>query len=291
LAGHHAWDIDGLWTTLNGIGANHAAKAALDLAIHDAQAKALGISCAALLGGKLRPLPVSWRLSLSSRENMLRDAHEMRERYGFRAFKVKGSADWRHDMVLVRELRRAFGDETGISIDFNQCLSAQELLKALPHLEDAGVELIEEPLPARDGAGKQLCAQRSSIPISGDDSCFTPDDVLHELRLGAVREVVLKIARSGYRPARDIVALARAFHVPLHCGTQGDMHIGTCSAAHFACTYAAEHKHEFSAFLDAADHLGDREPVVRDGCLVLPDGSGIGVAIDEVKLQKYRIDR
>lgn len=291
LTGLDAWDVEGLWKVLGGFGSNHAAKAALDLALHDAQAKALGIECAALLGGVLRPLPVSWRLSMAPHEQMLRDAHAMRERHGFRAFKVKGSTRWQDDVDFMRKLRKAFGDEISISVDFNQCLDARSLLKALPHLEELGVGPIEEPLPARDAHGKQLCAQKTSIPISGDDSCFTPEDVLHELKLGAIGEVVLKVARSGYRPARDIAALCRAFYVPMHCGTQADMHIGTCAAAHFACTFTALHEHEFSTFLDAADHLGDRAPVVRDGHLVLPPGPGIGVAVDEAKLDKYRIDR
>ena len=47
---------------------------------------------------------------------------------------------------------------------------------------------------------------------------------------------------------------------PVHNGTQADMHIGTASAAHFACTYSAVHAHEISSFLDASGHVAREDP-------------------------------
>jgi L-alanine-DL-glutamate epimerase-like enolase superfamily enzyme len=64
-----------------------------------------------------------------------------------------------------------------------------------------------------------------------------------------------------------------------------------CAAAHFACTYVAKQAHEMSSFLDAADHVADRDLVVEDGLLRLPDGPGIGLCLDPKKLARYRIDK
>lgn len=291
LIGIDAFDLEAIWNILGSFGGNQVAKAAIDMAVHDAQAKSLGISCVRLLGAIPRPLPVSWRLRMAPETDMLRDADEMMGKYGFRALKVKGSHEYLNDIAFLRKLRRLCGDTVSISIDFNQSLTAHMLLQALPALEEVDIALIEEPLSARDAAGKSLCAGRTSIPISGDDSCFSPDDVLHELKLGAIRAVVLKVARNGYRQARDIVALCRGFHLPLHSGSQGDMHITACAAAQFACSYPSEHEHEFSTFLDACDHICDRDLVIREGCLTLPDGPGIGLSVDEAKLAIYRVDR
>lgn len=291
LLGLDAFDLTGIWNILNGVAGNLAAKAAIDLAVHDAQARQLGVSCAALLGAIPRPLPVNWRLIIASPEEMLRDAERMIGKYGFRALKVKGGPDIQQSISLLKSLRHQFGEGVAIYVDWNQSLNAQDLLVTLPILEELNICLIEEPLPARDSAGKLLCASRTAIPISGDDSCLTPADVLHELKLGAIRAVVLKIARNGYHQARDIVALCRAFHVPLHSGSQGDMHIMACAAAHFACTYSASHEHEFSTFLDAGDHICEQELHISDGLLHLPAGPGIGLTVDEGKLAAYRVDR
>lgn len=291
LLGIDAFDLDAIWKILEGYAGNQVSKAAIDMAVHDAQARTLGVSCARLFGAVPRPLPVNWRLCMASEAEMLRDAEEMMDKYGFRALKVKGSHQWQADIVFLRKLRSLCGDAVAISIDFNQSLTAHALLEALPALEELDIDLIEEPLPARDEAGRRLCAGRTRIPISGDDSCFSPDDVLHELRLGAIRAVVLKIARNGYRQARDIVALCRGFHIPLHSGTQADMHITACAAAHFACSYPAVHEHEFSTFLDARDHICNQDPAISKGYFIMPDGPGIGLTIDEAKLSAYRIDR
>jgi L-Ala-D/L-Glu epimerase len=46
-----------------------------------------------------------------------------------------------------------------------------------------------------------------------------------------------------------------------------------------------------SSFLDAADHVADRDLVVEHGLLRLPDGPGIGLCLDPKKLARYRIDK
>lgn len=291
LIGSNVCDTQTRARAFDAIAGNPAAKAAIDMACHDALGKVFGVSCAQLLGGVVRPVPVNWRLRLAAEKEMLAEAEEMMDKHGFRALKVKGGVDRAKDARFLKRLRKMVGPEVEIAVDFNQGYSSQQLLMALPELEEAGVDLIEEPIPARDGAGKLMCAQATTIPISGDDSCFTPADVLHELTLGAIRSVVLKVARNGYCQARDIVALARAFHTPVHNGSQGDMHVGSAAAAQFACTYHAEHAHEVSSFLDAADHVADRDLEVKNGMLILPPGPGIGLALDAKKLKRYRIDR
>ncbi|MCC6531553.1 MAG: enolase [Burkholderiales bacterium] len=291
VEGLNAFDIDALWQVFDAIAWNPTVKAGIDMALHDAQAKALGISCAQLMGGSLRPLPVNWRLSLADEHGMLAEAESQMARYGFRAFKVKCGVDRRKDVRILRALRKLVGAEVEISIDCNQGYSAQDLIEAAPHFEELGIALVEEPVPARDAAGKRFAAERMRVPISGDDSCMTPDDVLDQLKLGAIRAVVIKCARTGYTQSRRILELARAFYTPAHNGTQADMHIGTASGGHFACTYCALHAHEISTFLDAQDRVCEQDIAIRDGLLHLPEGPGIGLTLDAAKLARYRVDR
>ena len=290
LAGINAFDMAGVWSALDAIAWNPTAKAAIDMALHDAQARTLGVSCAQLLGGTVKPLPVNWRLRLGSKKEILADAERMMKKYGFRALKVKCGIDREKDIDVLRALRKLVGDEVELTIDCNQGYSVQDLLEAAPYIEELGIALVEEPVPARDGAGKRFAAKRMRVPISGDDSCMTPDDVLHELQLGAIRSVVIKCARTGYTRSRQILALAMAHHAAAHNGTQADMQIGTAAAGHFACTYPAAHAHEFSSFLDAKDHVADRGLAIKDGKLILPEGPGIGLTLDAKKLKRYRLD-
>lgn len=290
LKGIDAFDGTAVWAILDAIAWNPSAKSAIDMALHDARAKALGISCAQLLGGTAKALPVNRRLMLGSKKEMLAEAEQVMKRYGFKAWKVKCGMDRKRDIDLLRALRKLVGEDHEITIDCNQGYSAQVLLEQAPYFEELGIALIEEPIPARDGAGKRFCAERMRVPISGDDSCMTPDDVLHELRLGGIRALVIKCARTGYTQSQQVLALAKSHYIPAHNGTQADMQIGCVAAAHFACTYATPHAHEFSSFIDARDHVADQDLVIKDGRLMLPEGPGIGLALDPRKLKKYRLD-
>jgi len=290
LVGLDAFDVAGLWQRLEAIAWNPAAKAAIDMALHDAQAKSCGLTCAQLLGGTLKPLTVNWRLSMASTADMVKEAERMMSEYGFRAFKVKCGVDRATDREVLTALRKLAGPEVEIAIDCNQGYSSQDLLEMTPFFEEVGIALIEEPIEARDGAGKRWCAERTRIPISGDDSCMNPDDVRDQLQLGAIRSVVIKCARTGYTQSRQILALARSFYTPVHNGTQADMHIGTASAAHFCSTYHAVHAHEISSFLDAAGHVAREELKIENGKLILPEGPGIGLTLDPEKVKRYRLD-
>ncbi len=291
LAGVGAFDIGRVWSIFDTVAWNPTAKAALDMALYDAQAKSMGVSCAQLLGGTLKALAVNWRLRLGSIKETLDEAALMTERHGFRAFKVKCGVDTARDIELLRALRKQVGDEVEITVDMNQGYSVQQMLETAPALADLDIALIEEPVSARDNRGKLFAAQRMRVPISGDDSCFSLDDVRDQLELGAIRALVIKCARTGYTMSRDILGLARAFHCPTHNGTQADMQIGSAASAHFACSYEAVHAHEFSTFLDAADHVAEQELEIRDGKLELPSGPGIGLTLDAEKLRRYRIDK
>ena len=290
LKGVDAFDVAGVWAVFDQYAGNPAAKSAIDMAVFDAQAKHLGIRCAELLGGTPKALPVNRRLMLGSNKDMLAEAERMIRQYGFKAWKVKCGIDKKRDIALLRALRKLVGDDHEITIDCNQGYSSQDLLETAPYFEEVNVALIEEPIPARDGAGKRFCAERTRVPISGDDSCMTPDDVLHELKLGGIRALVIKCARTGYTQSRQILALAKSFYTPAHNGTQADMQIGCVAAAHFASTYATPHAHEFSSFIDAKDHVVNEDPVIKNGLLLLPPGPGIGLTLDPRKMKNYRID-
>ena len=290
LKGVNVFDLTGVWSVFDQYAGNPAAKSAIDMAIFDAQAKHLEISCAQLLGGTPKALPVNRRLMLGSNKAMLAEAEQMIKRYGFKAWKVKCGIDKKRDIALLRALRKLVGDDHEITIDCNQGYSSQDLLEPAPFFEAVNVALIEEPIPARDGAGKRFCAERTRVPISGDDSCMTPDDVLHELKLGAIRAVVIKCARTGYTRSRQVLALAQSFYTPAHNGTQADMQIGCVAAAHFASTYTTPHAHEFSSFIDAKDHVANEDPVIKNGNLLLPVGPGIGMTLNPRKIKRYRID-
>ena len=111
LTGLNAFDLTAVWAVFDQYAGNPAAKSAIDMAIFDAQAKHLGITCAELLGGMPKALPVNRRLMLGSNKEMLAEAERMIKRYGFKAWKVKCGIDKKRDIQLLRALRKLVGDD------------------------------------------------------------------------------------------------------------------------------------------------------------------------------------
>lgn len=126
-----------------------------------------------------------------------------------------------------------------------------------------------------------------------DESCTTPEAVAAEIRHGACRFMSIKTARTGFTLSRRIIALCEQDGVATVIGSQGDTDFGVLAGAHFGAAHrgTAAWPGELSFFLDMQDGLLEEPLAIRDGVLVLSDRPGLGIAIDERRLARYRIDQ
>jgi L-Ala-D/L-Glu epimerase len=115
-------------------------------------------------------------------------------------------------------------------------------------------------------------AAEAPVPILGDESCRTLDEVAREIADGAVHLVSIKVARTGYRVSRDIIALARAARVRPMSGSQGDSGIGVVADWHFCAAFRGTQQRpaELSFMLNFADDLLEEPLIVTAGSLALP---------------------
>src|SRR4051812_31510292 len=115
-------DMDGL------LGGASQAKGAIDCAMHDLMARALGVPLHDLLGGSRRDrIPVLRILALKSPEAMADIAADLFAQ-GYRYFKIKVEGDLELDVARVREIRRRLGDEAHLTIDANQSYNAKDAI-------------------------------------------------------------------------------------------------------------------------------------------------------------------
>jgi L-alanine-DL-glutamate epimerase-like enolase superfamily enzyme len=147
-----------------------AARNALDCALWDLEAKASG-SRAAIIAGlpMLRALETAYTLSLGSPEEMAAAAAAAADRP---LLKVKlGGAG---DPARIRAVRAA-APRARLIVDANEAWSAETLAENLEAAIAAGVELIEQPLPAGNDA--LLAAVPHAIPICADESVHVAADI------------------------------------------------------------------------------------------------------------------
>ncbi|MFM8913282.1 MAG: dipeptide epimerase, partial [Flammeovirgaceae bacterium] len=157
--------------------ANPAARAALDIALYDAFTKFLNVPLVKYLGQKIQSMPTSNTIGIKNVEETLKEAQEYGER-GFKVLKVKLGIDLQEDIERIVKLREKFGKKFVIRIDANQGYDAAKTIEFYNKTKHLDVELIEQPLPAKEVyAMRQLPAEIRKI-IAADESLLSPKNAL-----------------------------------------------------------------------------------------------------------------
>lgn len=273
---------------------NPTAKAAIDIALWDVIGQAVGQPVHSLLGGYAASVRVSHMLGLGPPPEMVDEAARIRDAYGITAFKVKvGRTPVAVDVEAVRALRASLGDGVEIYLDANRGWRGDDALRALAALTDAGVAMVEEPGPADDILTRRRTVERSPMPIVGDESCTRLADVARMLLDRSCDMISIKTSRTGFTDSAKIVGLCEGLGAGVVLGNQIDGAVATLAGVSFAAAHraVAERPAELSAFVDIADDLLVEPPVIVDGRMAPPQQPGLGIAIDDDKVDRYRVDR
>ncbi len=244
----------------------HAARAAVDGALHDLQGKLVDKPVYRLLGVRRIGPPTSWTVWLGDPDDMARRAEKAVAR-GFRRLKLKLGGRDGLDVERVRAVRAV--TDLPLQCDVNEYWTFDEALEYLPQLE---LEYCEQPLPAGDDRGPEL-KRRSPIPIYVDEDCHTLGDVAACAE--RAHGVNIKLAKSGgIREAVRIVHAARALGLGVMLGCMVESGLGIAAGAHVA------------SLMDHVDLDGNlllaRDPwpgvAFERGIQVPSDRAGLGVA-------------
>lgn len=272
-----------------------AVRCALDTAACDALAKAAGVSVASLLagGGASRWVTVNAVVASPSTAEAQRAAAAAREE-GFRCVKLKvGLASaiggLEEERERVAAVRAALGPDVALRLDANGVWTVEEAVYTIRALEEYGLELVEQPVAPEDPEGMRRVAAAVRTPIAADESVAGVEAARRLLEMGAARVFVVKpMVVGGLRPARRIVELAGRAGAAAIVTTTLDAGVGTAAALHLAATLPP-HGPACGLATGAllASDLIARPLEVRSGRMALPEGPGLGVALDEGELQHY----
>jgi len=122
LIGRDIFDIEAITEMFDSRLANNpAARAVLDIALHDAMGKALGMPIHKLIGGCCQPvIPLEWSVSLADDVNvMIAEARRAVDEFGIRVvcLKAAGKGGWRRDISNFEAVRKSLGDDIVLGVD------------------------------------------------------------------------------------------------------------------------------------------------------------------------------
>lgn len=224
-------DVELMDTIVEG---NPAAKAAVDMALHDVLGKTVGKPLFMLIGGYRTEVITDITLGIKSAKEMAGDAAKAVGK-GFRALKVKLGTDPAEDVERVRAIREAAGDEVQMRVDANQGWTVKQAIDALNKIEKFKIQFAEQPVSAEDVKGLREVRRNSPVPIMADESVHSPRDALRLIRAEAVDLINIKLMKcGGILNGRKIAEVAEAADVPCMIGCMSESEIGIAAAAHLA---------------------------------------------------------
>jgi muconate cycloisomerase len=295
LIGHDGNGVNGAIQLIDRlVKGNRIAKAAVEIALWDAVGKRLGVPVSQLFGGAVHArLPVAWTLASGNSDTDIAEAQEMLATRRHNIFKLKiGKRAVRDDIAHVARIKAALGDAASVRVDVNTAWSLQDARWGLRGLQDAGCELVEQPLPARQRKAMAELSAGYEIAVMADESLNGPEDALEVANAKAADVFAVKVAQSGgLKRASEVVAIAKAAGLGLYGGTMLETGLGTAAALNLFATVETLHwGTEFFGPLLLTEDILTTPITYRDFGVEIPQGPGIGATLDPDKIAFFRRD-
>ena len=319
LLGADPMHPEALWQKLYGgskmtgrRGAVICAIGALDMAIWDLKAKALGKPVCELLGGSTKN-PVTPYASLlpvgdtvaEQRESLIAKSIRVRE-LGFKAAKLEVciNGPYSHNglqasddegVAIVAACREAVGPDFTLMVDVAYAWpSAEHALRVLEKLAPYNLFFLETPIDIDDIEGHAILAERSPIPIAAGEWQNTHWEFVELADRGKLAVLQPDVGRvGGFTEAMKVCRLAeiRNRQIVPHCWKSA---IGIAASAHVAastsiCPYIEFLPAELSES-PLRRELTTPEFTLRDGLLELSDRPGLGIELNREAIQHFSVD-
>ena len=301
VIGEGPFDVERIHQKMDaGVPRNLIAKCGIDLALWDVLGKAVGQPAFTLLGGVFDPrILCTYTLSIDSPEKMAEQA-SFRRTQGYKTLVVKIGREPETDIERLRLVREAVGDEVNLRLDANEAYWPDQAIGIIRRMEKYRPEFVEEPVKRWDLDGMAKVARAVGTPVSSDESNTSLDSVMKIIEKRAAGIINIKISKNGglYR-SKKIAALAEAAGIPCIVGGANTYEVGRQACRHFAvstaqaqmgmgsegCAPASQSKID-----DVTKNVMTYDDVTRGkGYVGVLPGPGLGVELDEEKVQKYTV--
>ncbi|NKC29903.1 mandelate racemase/muconate lactonizing enzyme family protein [Falsiroseomonas selenitidurans] len=274
---------------------------ALDIALWDIAGQALGLPVHRLLGGPLRTEVQAYATGFYRRERRdhlryLTEEAEARVDEGFGILKLKTGWGLAEDIALTRDFRHAIGPKIGLLVDCNHAYDAPTAIAFGRAVADCDIGWFEEPVPPEDLDGYLEVKRGQPIPVAGGEASFTRWGFAEMITRRTVHILQPDVAAcGGISELKKIADMAAAF------GMRVNPHVWGTGVA------LAASLHLLAVIPDNPPGLFPNPPLleldrsphpVRDallqvpigftgGVVRVPDGPGLGIAVDRAALARF----
>lgn len=268
-----------------------AAKAGLDIALHDLVARAYELPLWALLGGRSKAhLQISRVVSMKTPAEMARDAAQhVADGFATVKLKVGDGNNPAIDVARVAAVRETIGPDMLIKIDVNQGWKTPGIaIPAIRAVLKSRPEYIEQPIAQWDLEGLAEVRRQTGATIMADEALHGVREMQRIVALRAADLVNIKLMKTGgLVNALRVNAIAEAAGIGAQVGTMVESSIASAAGLHLAMSLANVKTVEMGGPLMITDEVGDLRRCYERDTITLPDKPGLGVEIVEAAVKRF----
>jgi len=276
-------DANQILSLMKPVRGHRMAKAAIETACWDLEAKKTGLPLWKHLGGIRTEISCGVSIGIQNTPAALLKKIETELAAGYQRIKIKIKPGW--DVKIVEQVRRHFPD-IRLMADANSSytLADVDLFKALDQFD---LMMIEQPLAHNDIFDHAELQKQIATPICLDESIHSSDDARHAIALGAARIVNLKLGRvGGHAQAKKVEGVCRENNMAVWCG--GMLESGIGRAHNIAMStlegFTLPGDVSASARYWKEDIVDPPITVTKQGTIIPPETPGLGFEINQSRI-------
>lgn len=277
-----------VWDLMKKVRGNRMAKASLETAIWDLEAKLNGKPLWQHLGGTRQEIPCGVSIGIQNSLDELLKKIQKELEAGYQRIKIKIAPGW--DLDVIKKVRETFG-MIPLMVDANSAYSLKdvELFKKMDEFE---LMMLEQPLSYDDIIDHSELQKQIKTPICLDESIRSPEDARKAIEIGACRIINIKNGRvGGHKQSKSIENICRDKQIPVWCGGMLESGIGRAHNIAMSTLEGFVLPGDVSASKRYwhADIIEPEVEVTTKGTIVAPKLPGIGFNVRKDKIQKLAV--
>jgi O-succinylbenzoate synthase len=279
-----------VWELMKQVRGNRMAKAGIETACWDLEAKKIGVPLWRFLGGENPEIACGVSIGIQDSVAQLLGKIKTELDAGYQRIKIKISPRW--DYEVIKTVRQTFGD-IPLMGDANSAYTLADLDK-LKSLDEFNLMMLEQPLPHDDIIDHAKLQREIRTPVCLDEPIKSPEDARKAIELESGKIINLKNGRvGGHSESKRIEQICRASGMPVWCGGMLESGIGrahniaisTLKGYTLPGDVSASKRYWHEDVIEPAVEVSER------GTILAPEAPGIGFEVRRDRINKLAVRR
>ncbi len=277
-----------IFSLMKPVRGHRMAKATIETACWEIEAKQAGLPLWKHLGGTLDEIPCGVSIGIQDTPNELLEKIAKELDAGYQRIKIKIKPGW--DCDIVARVRERFGN-IRLMGDANSAYTLADV-PLFQDLDQFNLMMLEQPLSHNDIFDHAELQKQIKTPVCLDESIHSAEDARHAIGLGSCRIINVKLGRvGGHAEAKRIEQVCRKNHVPVWCGGMLESGVGRAHNIAMATLAGFTLPGDVSASSRywADDIIDPPVTVTAQGTIIAPERPGLGFDVNMARVDSLTV--